>query len=46
MRTESELTSGFNNVEITAVLGKSSLVETERAKTQHNGFKKEWEERT
>lgn len=46
MRTESELTSGFNNVEVTADLDKSNLVEMEGAKAQHSGFKREWEERT
>lgn len=43
--TKLDLTSGFNNVEVTAGLDRSNFVGINGAKAQHNAFRKEWEER-
>lgn len=46
MKTELELTGGFNNAEVTADFDKSNLVVINGARANHNGFKREWVEKS
>lgn len=39
MRTELELTGGFNNMEVTADFDKSNLIVIDEARASHNGWR-------